>query len=212
MFEDVTKPASRGFMRALSARTMIGLLLVALSVVGVLAVLHFGHQSIRVYRATAPLTAGEAVDASMLEAVEVQLGQVSGSYLREGELPSEGAVATRTIGAGELVPREALGAPDTDRATVIVSVEGSLPAAAVAGATVELWASPKATTGKKDVSPRVLVEDATVIRVTQDESMIAGLGKQEVELRVPRGTVAAVLEAQGQDARLSLVPLYTGVN
>lgn len=211
MFHDATATPPRKFRWTLSARTMIGLALVTLSVVGVLAVLHFGHHSVKAYRLTAPLAAGERIDTAVLETVEVQLGETGSNYLLEGELPADGAVATRTIGQGELIPRNALGTPDTDRATVIVSVDGSLPAAAVAGATVELWASPNTTNSKSDATPRVIVEQATVLRVTNEESMIAGLGKHEVELRVPRGTVASVLEAQGRDARLSLVPLFAGV-
>lgn len=202
-------PAAPRRLRLPDARTMLGILLVCAAVAGVLAVLALGRSTTRVYRASADLLVGEPIDAASLELVDVELGATAGAYLADGSLPGDGVVATRPIAAGELVPVAALGAPDVDAATVLVPVSGSLPASAVPGAAVELWASARSSAGSAGrEAPIVLVAEARVLRIEAADAVISGLGDTEVELRVPRGDVAAVLGAVGEDALLSIVPIY----
>lgn len=207
MLEPPAQPRRR---RLPDARTALGLLLVAAAVAGVLAVLAAGRSSAQVYRATADLLVGEPVDAASLELVEVELGDAAGAYLGEGALPEDGAVATRPVAAGELVPVTSLGAPDVDSATVLVPISGSLPASAAPGAAVDLWATAGGTAAAAGDAPApvVLVESARVLRVDEQDGVIAGLGERQVELRVPREDVAGVLAAIGAGALLSLVPVY----
>lgn len=205
-------PAAPRRLRLPDARTLLGLLLVAAAVAGVVGVLALGRSTVQVYRATSDLIVGEPVDPASLELVDVELGTAASAYVAEGALPADGAVATRPVAAGELLPQAALGAPDIDAATVLVPIAGSLPASAVAGAAVELWASaPSTRAGGGHEPPIVLVDAARVLRIEAADTVISGLGDTQVELRVPRSDVAAVLGAVSDEALLSIVPIYAEV-
>lgn len=206
----IAGPHRRRRLPGLDPRAILGIVLVLCSVAGVLAVLWLGGRATSVYRATVDLPVGEPIDPASLELVEVELGAAADAYLLAGGLPADGAVATRPISAGELVPLAALGASDTDHATVLVPVEGSLPQSATPGAAVELWASAPARGGGHE-APVVLVDEARVLRINAEEGVIAGLGGSQIELRVPRSDVAAVLGAVGSGAMLSIVPVYAGL-
>lgn len=195
----------RGFRP--DARAIIGIVLVIASVLGVLAVLTFARHTDVMLRATENLVVGEPLDTSKLEPVEVDLGQGRDAYLKQDEVPAEGAVLTRPISAGELIPRDALGAPDTDSATVVVSVDSGLPESATVGSFVEVWASSSSSRNTGE-PPVVLVQQARILRITDDSSVVSGMGNTRVELRVPRENVAAVLGSVGNGARISIVPIY----
>lgn len=183
---------------------MIGAVLVVASIVGVWMVVAAARQTMPVYTATRTIPAGEPVEPAELRVVEVALGTLDATYA-SGESLADGAVATRTIHAGELIPVAALGDPDVARTTtVVVRSSTAVPASVSAGTVVEVWASPVDADGVRQ-EPRILVADATVSSVTRDESMM-GAGVASVELVIPRADVAAVLAALAGEAALSVVP------
>lgn len=187
------------------ARLFLGILLVVVSVAGVWMVVAAARHTVPVYAAARTIVPGEPVADGDLRIVDVALGTVAGTYLAPDTLPPEGAVATRTVEAGELVPATAVGAASDARTTsVVVRSAVDVPASVGAGTVVEVWAAPMLERGAYD-TPRILVADATVVSVTRDDSMIGG-GAAALELVIPRADVAATLAAMADESALSVVP------
>lgn len=193
-------------------RIAIGLALVALSTLGVTAVVAGLNRTVPVYRAAAQLAAGARITADDLIATPVRLGQEQSLYL-SGHLPAAGYVVTRTIAAGEMVPLSALGtAESVDVAAVVVDLSTRLTGSITPGAVVDLWAAPKKPGVAAEFgAPVVVISDATVTRVVDPSGIVAAGQQNTVELQVPRNDVAAVLQAVADGSRLSAVAVSSPV-
>lgn len=185
-------------------RFLVGIALVVCSVGGVWLVVSAARQTVPVFSAARTIVPGDVVRADDLRVIDVALGSLEGAYAAPATLVP-GSVAIRTVPAGELVPRDALGDAALLRTTtVVVRTPLDLPAAVRAGATVEVWSAPQAERGTFD-PPGILVPSATVVAVTTDDSMIGSRGAA-VELVIPRAQVADTLAALAGGASLSIVP------
>lgn len=190
------------------ARFFLGILLVVASVAGVWLVVAAARHTVPVYAAARTIVPGEVIAPDDLRVVDVALGPLADTYLAADGL-GDTAVATRTIASGELVPAASVGDADSARTTsVVVRSTVDVPASVTAGTVVEVWAAPPLEQGEYD-DPRILVADATVVSVTQDDSMIGG-GAAALELVIPRADVAATLAAMADEAALSVVPTGSG--
>lgn len=186
------------------ARFLLGIVLIAASVVGVWFVVSSARQTVPVFAASRTIVPGEALSGDAVRIVDVALGQVGDAYLTPDEM-QDGLIATRTVEAGELVPRNAAGAAARAEVTTVVLRSAlDVPASVEAGTVVEVWSASLVERGTYD-TPRILVADATVASVARDDSMIGG-GSAAVELVIPRADVAAVLAAVSDEAALSIVP------
>ncbi|MFG6476146.1 SAF domain-containing protein [Microbacterium sp. P06] len=187
------------------ARFLLGILLIALSVAGVWLVVTAARQTAPVYAATRTIVPGETLTVADLRVVDVALGQVGESYVGPAAL-EDGTVATRTIGEGELVPAEAVGAAADARTTsLVIRTSSDVSASIVEGTRVEVWHAPPLDREAFD-APRILVADATVAAVTRDDAMIGG-ANATLEVVIARADVAATLEAQSNGSVLSVVPV-----
>lgn len=196
------RPRPRAFWA--DVRFLLGVALVVASVAGVWLVVAASRQTAPVFAAARTIVSGEAVGSDDLRVVEVALGQLEAAYASPGTLVP-GAVAVRTIPAGELVPQDAIGdAAGLRTTTVVVHSATELPAAVASGATVEVWAAPQLERGVFD-TPRILVPAATVVAVATDDSMMR-TGGAAVELVIERADVADTLAAIAGGASLSIVP------
>ncbi len=199
---------ARGAGRRLSVdpRLVIGLLLVAASAVGVFALVSAADASETLYSARVTLTAGDRIDEDDLLATSVRDGAGAGLYLAPGDIPPDGLVVTRTVGEGELVPMSALGSTAGVRLTsIVLSVNGQLPATVVAGSVVDVWVAREDDNGGVG-APEVIVSGATVVRLVESETIVAGRQTTAVELLLPRDRIARVLEALAGEATVSIVP------
>ncbi len=197
-------PARRRRAFWADARFVLGIVLIAASVAGVWFVITLAKQTAPVLAAVSTIVPGQVVSAGQLRVVEVALGASREVYLAPDALVS-GAVATRTIEAGELVPVGALGAPDAARTTrVVVRSTTDVPASVTPGSTVEVWAAPRVEQGRFG-APVIVVADAVVVSVHRDDGV---LGRQvaSLELVIPRADVAATLAALAAESALSVVP------
>jgi hypothetical protein len=204
-------PKRRVFPRAVDVRLVVGVALVAASIAGVWLVVSSADRTVSVYAAGATIVAGEVVGVDDLVVEQVSLGGAAGRYAVPGRL-TDGAVATRTILAGELVPVEAVASDDDlARAPVVVTVRGELPAGVAEGREVDVWAT-GAEQGDRDEAapPTVLVPGALVARIVAEESLVAGSSEVSVELSVPDGAVAVLLAATTAGDVLTLVPVDGG--
>ncbi|PKI92007.1 hypothetical protein CW368_03935 [Actinomycetales bacterium SN12] len=189
-------------------RFLIGVALVIASVAGVWLLVSTSRQTTPVLQATRTVLPGETITSAELQVVEVGLGSLGDSYLAPQSL-EPGAVAVRTLTAGELVPLAAVGDVDDLRTTSVVIGSTAVPAGVTAGTVVELWHAPPIDDGRSFEEPRILVADAIIAHVAEEEGMLAG-GRIDVELVVDRADIADVLAAiTGGDA-LSIVPTGAG--
>lgn len=175
------------------------------SIVGVWAVVTSARTTVPVLAASRTIVAGEAVASGTLQVVHVALGAAGHGYVAPGELAEE-LVATRTIGAGELVPVGALAPAAASRVTsVVVTSATEIPGSVSPGTTVELWAAPRIAPGDYGV-PEIIVADAVVRHVGEQVSVMGRPGVS-LELVIGRSEVAATLGAVASDWAFSIVPV-----
>lgn len=202
--ERLARSASRPFW--FDPRFAIGVILVVGSVLGVSFVVATVDDTVEVYTARTMLPAGTAVSAGDLDVTAVRLGTSGAHYLAVDDLPKDGLVLSRAVAAGELLPLAALEEHATlGHTSVVVTVGGDVAAAVAAGATVDLWAAPQLEHGRFG-SPAIVVSSAEVVRLIDGGGFIGGDSGRSVELRVPTGSIAAVLQSTANADALSLVP------
>ncbi|MGX5680730.1 hypothetical protein [Schumannella luteola] len=207
---DATEPTSPALRRLRAAlvdpRLIVGLLLVAGSTAGVVALVSGADETTPVYVASGPLLPGQSLHESDLVVQGVGLAGADDRYLVPGEIPDSGLVIVRAVAEGELVPDSAVGSPrGTTLASVVVSTSGALAESIGPGATVDLWAAAEEESGRYG-TPSVLVDGAIVVRLVSTETIVAGGEVTAVEVLVPRSAIARLLESIANDAALSIVP------
>lgn len=199
---DAPRPRPRAFWSDL--RFLLGIALIAASIAGVWLVVAAARHTEPVLAATRTIVAGESVASSDLRVVDVALGPASDAYARPATL-APGAIATRTISRGELVPTGALGsAGQAQTTTVVLSSAVDVPAVVERGSVVDVWAADRVERGEP-VTPRILVAAVTVASVDRRSSALGSPGTS-VEVVIPQADVAAVLAAVTGEASVSVVP------
>jgi hypothetical protein len=198
------KPARKRFW--FDPRFAIGLLLVAASVAGVVAIVGSADSSVLVLAARSPLAPGDRVDGDDLVPTSVRLDGADRLYLLAGEVPADGLVVTKPVAEGELVAASAVGSVRGEQQTAIVlAVNGELAASVVAGSGVDVWSARQSASGEFE-APAVIVSAATVVRLVDREGFVVDDGSAAVEVLVPRTQIARVLEAVANDDTISVVP------
>jgi hypothetical protein len=192
-------------------RLLIGVVLVVASVAGMVGIVLATDRTREVLVARVALVPGDVVRVGDLDVVGVGLGSLAERYLAPEEVPADGVVVTRAVVAGEAVPRSAVGEARGARfATIVVEAHGLLPSAVTPGSTVDLWAAPVASNSSADAgdgaAPTVLVDEAIVVRLIEDDALVATGDVTGVELLVPRSRIARVLAARAADTELAVVP------
>lgn len=132
----------------LDGRLVLGVLLVLVSVVVGARVLSAADRSTLVYAANKDLAAGSEVTGADVDVVRVRLFDNAEEYLRAGQELPPGYVVGRAVGAGELLPRDALriAGAEVDFRLVTVPVEvGHLPPDLRKGVQVDVWVTPGAS-------------------------------------------------------------------
>jgi hypothetical protein len=166
-----------------------GVLLVAACGVLGARVLDAADDTVEVWAVVADLGAGDEIGADDLVATPVLLGRADGldRYVEvTEELPAD-LTLTRGLGAGELVPRSALGDP-TAAGTVQIAVavdDVRVPSSVGAGSVVDVYllSGGAATDDGPRLGDRVL-EDVTVVASSAEQDF-ATAGQRKLELAVP---------------------------
>ncbi len=210
MSGETTTPAARRVRRPgwRDPRLGVGVLLVAASVaLGAWAVGGAGDGT-PVYAAREVLTPGEVLTADRLVVVTARLPEPERYLSADGVLPA-GAVATRLVGHGELVPLAAVGSPeDVAVRPVGVPVAGPLGSSVVTGAVVDLWvtgAEPGRTDGSP-VPPALVAADLRVSGVADGDGLFVGAATTVVDVLVPQDALEAVLAALAGEGDVTLGP------
>lgn len=192
-------------------RFMIGLALVAVSSVGVVALVAASDTSVEVMAARGALVPGDRVTVDDLVPVSVSTGETLSLYLLPDDLPDDGVVVTRSVAAGELLPASAVGSvAGLELTSVVLSLDSQLPASIGPGSRVDVW-SAREIENSSYGAPVVLVPSAIVVRLVEDEGIVVGAAGAAVEVLIPRFSTARVLEAIVNGASLAVVPVDLGL-
>lgn len=186
-------------------RLLVGVLLVLASVVGVISLVGSADQTTEVYAARDSIAVGEKLTADNVVRTKVRLGETEQHYVTvEAGLP-DGLVAVQRIGKNQLVPKESLATVDAlDRKPVAVTVDEALPPQAVAGTRVDVWvALPDARNGFSE--PKLLLPRAEIAQVTAGSTALGSSRNTVLMLLVADSHMPALLGAQANQAKISVV-------
>lgn len=186
-------------------RLLAGILLVLVSVAGVVFLVGSADRTTDVFAARDGVAVGERLTPDKVFRAKVRLGDTESQYITaESGLP-EDVVAVQRIGKDQLVPRASLGSVDElDRKPVALAVDETLPAQAVAGARVDVWiAQPDARNGFSE--PKILLTGAEIAEVTAGTTALGSSKKTVLMVLVEDNHMPALLGAQANGAKISVV-------
>ncbi|MFJ4168447.1 SAF domain-containing protein [Paenarthrobacter sp. NPDC089714] len=192
-------------------RLLIGLLLVLVSVSGVIAVVGSADKTTPMFSAREPIAVGQQVTRDDLKVVNVRLDEVEPEYMAVADGLTEGKVALQRIEKDQLVPRRSLGQTESlNRKPVAISVEEPLPVQVVAGARVDVWVAMPGSKRAYD-QPTLLLPGAEISQVTPGSTTLGGSKATVVLVLVTDQQMPALLGAQANAAKVSVVWNPSGV-
>ena len=193
-------------------RLLAGIAMVAASVALGAWVVRSAQGTVPVYAARHAIVAGDDVRESDLAVVQVR-GVGLDHYVR-ADRPFDGAVAVRTVGAGELVPREAVGdAAHIAVRSVSVPLTHSPSKDVRVGAVVDLWLTPPredsrgADAQAAPAAPRELASGLTVAQVSSPGGAFDVGREMTVHVLVPTDALPRVLGALASGGTVDVVPV-----
>jgi len=185
-------------------RLLIGIVLVLVSVIAGMLLISRLSATTTVLVARGDVVVGDILEADDFTTAELRLGEQVARYADSPDDIPDGAVATATVHAGELLPLSAIGQADgVELRPVVVAVDSAVAASVGPGAQVELWTTPTGTSTDARATSTLLVEDGVVRSV--DEGSSLGMRSMTIEVLVPADDVPAVLEALAADDRLDVI-------
>lgn len=192
-------------------RLLVGVLLVLVSIVAGALVVDRIDETVPVYAAARTLTPGAAVTQGDVRVVSVRLdGIASGRYLSGAAALSPGQVVLRTVSAGELVPRSALGSPaQVDLRPVSVPVAAEVAEPLGPGALVDIWVADRdlARGSTSYSAPRQVAIGVEVAGRSTRRGTLGSSTASAVQLLLTPALVPRVIEAVDNGARITLVPV-----
>lgn len=185
----------------LDLRLVLGVLLVAGSMVTGTLVVAAADRSVEVWALTRDVAASTVLAADDVRPARVRLFDAAPGYLDTGRSPA-GSSVSRALSAGELLPASVLA--DTGPALVVnLPVRPENAPSVGRGQAVDVWA------GTKDCGPRRVLAAAAVqdVRGGDTGGLSAGTGVLQVVLRVGRTDADRLLAVLGAESTIRLVVL-----
>jgi hypothetical protein len=135
-----------------------------------------------------------------------------GHYVAADAPVPDGKILLRDLGAGELVPTSALGAPgDVDVQRVTVRADAVSTAGLDRGQRVDVYVTPGSARTLADPSESRqttrLLQSVAVVDVLASEGGFGATTRTSVQLYVPADKVREVVEAVDHEAKVTLVPV-----
>lgn len=192
---DIPGPEARRLRRPglRDPRLLTGVVIVALSAALGSWVVARAGQTVPVYAAATTLVAGDEVPADALLVRHVRLEDPA-PYLLVEDGPPQDLVVLRTVGAGELVPRAAVGtAADQEWRPVAITPGTALPAAVGPGSLVDLWLVPDPD--DSGAAPVELAAGLVVAEAVRPAGAFAASDAPTLHVLVPRPLLPTVLTA-----------------
>jgi hypothetical protein len=183
-------------------RLVLGLLLVAASVVLGARLIASADDTVPVWAVARDLPAGASVTSADLERRQVRFPDsgTADAYLSADEPLPTSARLGREVASGDLLPRSAL---DRGDAPALVEVPigvlaDDLPATVRQGSHVDVWVTPKvsAVQGAKPAATKVL-DDVVVVAVPRSADQLAPQTTRQLIVGVPESAVATLGPALG---------------
>jgi len=186
-------------------RLLVGVLLVLVSVAGVTFLVGSADRTTEVFAARDGIAVGERLTPENVVRAKVRLGDTEQHYITvEDGLPQD-VVAVQRIAKDQLVPKASLGEVDQlDRKPVALNIAQTLPSQAVAGARVDVWvAQPDARNGFSE--PKLILPGAEIAEVTTGSTALGSSKTTVLMVLVEDKQMPALLGAQANDAKISVV-------
>lgn len=192
-------------------RLLIGLLLVALSVTGVVALVQTVDERQGYWAASTDIVPGAQVTAEDFHIVQASMSESSDHYwVADQELPTEFLVSS-TILQGELLTQRQVAESDPDgRQQVGVRVSEDMPASVTTGSRVDVWVAAAREDGRGYEEPTKMISNAEVTGTDTNTSAFAAANTTTVYVMLAQDAVPQVLDAQANDAKIALVPATLG--
>ncbi len=183
-------------------RILIGLLILAASILAGVKVLAAADNTVAVWAAAADLPAGTHPQAGDLARVQIRFGSaaLAGAYLSaEQDLPAD-LNLLRPVGRGELIPRSALGTGATGLVRVPLAVEiDNAPADLARGDTVDVWVGAASTAvDVRGNKADLVLDNVVVLSAVTGQDTLAPSGTRQVIVGVDAGQAAGLDRALGQ--------------
>jgi len=185
-------------------RFIAGIALIIVSILLTTWIIQRSRGGEEVYQLLSPVAQGQPIEISKVSVVSARTG--SNAYLPVGEIP-DGAIATRSLSAGELLPRDAVStAAEQDRRQVVINVATKIPSSVGVGSQVEVWSIDASTPLQtEDTEPTLIAASAIILNISEpDTTMIERA--QAVEISVTETDLTKVLAATGTTGSLVIVP------
>ncbi|MCW2792436.1 MAG: hypothetical protein JWO76_1534 [Nocardioides sp.] len=174
-------------------RLWIGVLIVAVSVVAGARLLGSADDTVSVWAAATDLGAGDRLAADDLVATRVRFadgGDLDGYFTVDDELPAD-LELTRGVGAGELLPRGAVGSAGESRLLQVpIAVDAEqVPGSVESGSVVDVYLVPSSASGarsggKEAQPPGPALSAVTVVEAPPLDEGFAATGKRQLVLAV----------------------------
>lgn len=185
-------------------RFIAGIALIIVSILLTTWIIQRSRGGEEVYQLLSPVAQGQPIEISKVSVVSARTG--SNAYLPVGEIP-DGAIATRSLSAGELLPKDAVStAAEQDRRQVVINVATKIPSSVGVGSQVEVWSIDASTPLQtEDTEPTLIAASAIILNISEpDTTMIERA--QAVEISVTETDLTKVLAATGTTGSLVIVP------
>lgn len=185
-----------------SPRLVLGIVLVAGSVVLGARLLAAADDTVGVWAVTRDLPAGATLDAADLERRQIRFPdeRTAAGYLSATDPVTEGSTLNRPVSDGELLPREAFAETAArDLVEVPVSVVADdLPATVRQGSVIDVWVAPKvAAVGEARPRAVSVLTDVVVVAVPRSSESLAPQSTRQVIVGVPAARAEVLGEALG---------------
>lgn len=192
-------------------RLIVGIILVVLSVTGVVALVQSMDARQGYWAASTDIVPGTQANAEDFHIVQASMSESSGHYwLADDNLPPNFLVSS-TVRQGELLPVRDVAESDPDgRHQLGVRVSEDMPGSIGIGSRVDVWVALTSDDGRGFDKPTKLVGNAEVVGLDENSSTFAAADTTTAYLMVSEDALPAMLDAQANDAQISLVPATVG--
>ncbi|QIX25947.1 hypothetical protein ncot_04530 [Nocardioides sp. JQ2195] len=167
-------------------RLWIGVALVAASILIGVKVVGGADDTIEVWAVRSDLAKGQQVGSDDLVSRRVHLSDETDLYLHADQALPDDATLARGVGAGELLPKAAVGGDDAQLERVPLTLAPELvPANIERGQRVNVWIVAPSDGGSRLKKPVPVLEDVIVLDAPKPDDSWSFSGNRKVDIGVP---------------------------
>jgi len=197
--------------RTIDWRILVGLVMVLAGGGGTLALIAWMDTTSPYLTVVTDVVEGQTLTSSDVTVVDLHIRHGAAPYLMASDRELvEGARATRSLTAGELIFFYALGSPRAlDTTTITMALNGGGAPWLLPGARVDVWMAPAIEQGLYG-PPRIVATAAVVSGVRSEEGFAADPSVVNVDIRVVRRDAPTIIGALANSFPLHLTPSHQG--